>query len=318
MRTTKILFLALVCLTITQTIQAQKEKNVEKTKWENVDFFDKYKGKIKVPGSAKKNLSGNPSFIRDYAIGNAMVMKDSEKNAKGSVFAEVLFGGIPQEPFQNMVEELYQQFSDELSDAGLTVSDGDQLLQSEWALKKADQKGSWIGKTGSDPIHEKGKLMDGGIITGFGVWGVKEAVYFRPVNKNVYMTDKKVYGTFYSNLSAKNGVNLIAVYYNITFASFDGGRGYNTSKLTIQPNLTIQPTIVIDGVTITFRDLPIWGNNDWSLGIVETDLDKLDYFGLATSGEYAIKADADKYITEVKAIISNFQKDLIHALKEEL
>jgi hypothetical protein len=247
-----------------------------------------------------------------------MAMKGSESNSKGTVHSEVFFGGIPKDPFQKMVDELHLQFETEIAGAGLNVVNGDELLKSDWAVKKSGDKDSWIGKTGTEPINVKGKTMDGGVIPGFGVWGVREAVYFRPVDKNVYMTNKKVYGTFYQNLSVQNDVSLIAVFYNITFASFDGGRGYSSSKLETKPNLTIQPTVVIDGVTITFGDLPIWGNNDWSLGITETDLDKLEYFGLATSAEYAIKADPDKYISEVKAIISNFQTDLIQALKEEL
>lgn len=317
MKIKTLLLLAIFTVALLPTSMAKEKKTVEKTKWETVDFMDKYKGKIKVSGGAKKNLEQNQSFIRDYAIGNALVMKGSESNAKGSVFSEVFFGGIPQEPFQLMVEELYQQFTEGISGAGLTITDGDELLKSAWAVKKSGDKGSWIGKTGSDPIPVKASIMDA-VVPGFGVWGVKEAVYFRPVNKNVYMTDKKVYGTFYQNLSAQNGVSLIAVYYNLTFAWFDGGRGYKTSRLETKPALSIQPTVVIDGVTITFGELPIWGNNDWSMGLTQTDLNKLEYFGLATSGEYALQANADKYIAEVKAIISNFQTDLIQALKEEL
>lgn len=132
------------------------------------------------------------------------------------------------------------------------------------------------------------------------------------------MTNSTTYGLFYQNLALQNNVSLIAVYYNVTFAAFDGGRGYKTSRLETKPALTIQPTVVIDGVAITFKELPIWGNNDWSLGLTETDLNKLEYFGLATSGEYALNADPDKYIAEVKAIISNFQSDLLKALKAEL
>jgi hypothetical protein len=318
MRTAKILFTTMFCLILIQNIQAKKDEKSENTKWDNVDFIDKYKGKIKVSGAAKKALSKNPVFVRDYTISNAMAMKGSESNAKGTVHSEVFFGGIPKDSFQKMVEELYAQFETEISGAGLNVVNGDELLQSAWAVKKAGDKDSWVGKTGNDPIDVKGKTMDGGVIQGFGVWGVREAVYFRPADKNVYMTNKKVFGTFYQNLSVQNDVSLIAVYYNITFASFDGGRGYSSAVLETKPNLTIQPTVVIDGVTISFGDLPIWGNNDWSLGIAETDLDKLEYFGLTTSAEYAIKADPEKYIAEVKAIISNFQTDLIQALKAEL
>jgi len=317
MRTKTILIGAILTLAIGTSALAKKEKKVEKTKWENVDFFDKYKGKIKVTGGAKKNLARNPSFIRDYTIGNALVMKGSESNSKGSVFSEVFFGGIPQEPFQKMVEELYQQFTEGMSTAGLTITDGDELLKSDWAVKKSGDRGAWVGKTGNKPIPVKASIMDA-VVPGYGVFGVKEAVNFRPENKNVYMTNKKVYGTFYQNLSVKSGVNLIAVYYNITFAAFDGGRGYKTSRLETKPVLSIQPTVVIDGVSITFGDLPIWGNNDWSLGLTQTNLNKLEYFGLATSGDYALQADPDKYIAEVKAIISNFQNDLIQALKEKM
>jgi len=151
-----ILSLVIFTIVFASTAFAKKEKTVEKTKWENVDFFDKYKGKIKVTGSAKKALTKNPVFIRDYTIGNAMSMKGSESNAKGTVHSEVFFGGIPKEPFQKMVEELYTQFETEISNAGLNVVNGDELLQSAWAVKKSGDKDSWIGKTGPDPIDVPG------------------------------------------------------------------------------------------------------------------------------------------------------------------
>lgn len=315
MRTKKILMTVLIALFAVTTSTAKKKEG--NTDWAKYDFMDEMKGKIKIPGKLKKSLKGNPSFVSDYCVSNALVMKGSESNAKGTVHSEVHLAGISNDAFQTMTNELYEEFATGLQHAGMTITDGEQLMQSDWALKKKDSKNNYVGKIGNDPMVDKAGIMDGAIL-GYGVFGVKEGISYRPEDKNVFFTSKKVFGNFYQNLVSQNDVNLISVNYYITFASFDGGRGYKSARLETQPVMSINPVVTIWGAKISFGKIPIWGDADWSLGIAETDLDKLEYFGLATSAEYAIKADPDKYIAEVKAIIQNFQDDLVAALKAEI
>ncbi len=320
MRTMKFL-LAVLLLGIFSPITFAKDKKGEKVNWENVDFVNDYKIKFKL-ASASKSLKETSVFITDYSVNNALRMKGSESNAKGTVHSEVFFGGIPQNKFQAMVEELYQHFQAELTKAGIQLSDGEKEINSEYANKQKENEKNFIGKTGNETYHQKAGIAEGSI-PGYAVLFVKEGVSFRPVNKNVYIAGNKIYANFYQKLATQENVNLLNLSYNITFAGFEGSRGYSSARLETQPLLSILPVLTLVNPKgsfsfISIENGPIWGNEGWSLGIKETDLNKLDYFGLATSADYAIEADPDKYIAEVKAIIMNFQTDLVAALKAEL
>ena len=320
MRTTKMLAFTLMAVIFSLSANAKNKK--ERTDWSKVDFVKEYKMKIKLPGAAKKSLKSNPTFISDYSINNALRMKGSESNAKGTVHSEVFFGGISQDKFQAMVEELYQHFQNELSRSGIILSDGEALLQNDYTLKQKENDKNLIGKNGTEPDHQEAALMDGSI-PGYGVLFVKEGLTFRPVNKNSYVAGKKIYGNFYQKLSTQENVNLLSIGYFITFAGFEGSRGYSSARLETSAALSVQPYIMLVNPKGAFAFLtmdrgPIWGNNDWSLGLKETELNKLEYFGLATSAKYAIQANPDKYIAELKAIIMNYQVALVKAIKENL
>jgi len=320
MRTKKFL-LAVLLLGLISPITFAKDKKEERKNWENVDFVNDYKIKFKL-ASASKSLKETSVFITDYSVNNALRMKGSESNSKGTVHSDVFFGGIPQDKFQAMVEELYQHFQTELTKAGIKLSDGEKEIDSEYANKQKENEKNIIGKTSNETRHQKAGAVEGSI-PGYAVLFVKEGVSFRPANKNVYIAGNKIYANFYQKLATQENVNLLNLSYNITFAGFEGSRGYSSDSLETQPFLSIFPMISLvnpKGAAsfITVSEGPIWGNGDWSLGIKETDLNKLDYFGLATSADYAIEADPDKYIAEVKAIIMNFQTDLVAALKAEL
>ncbi len=320
MRTTKFL-LAVLLLGLLSPMTFAKDKKGEKVNWESVDFINDYKVKFKL-ASASKSLKETSVFINNYSINNALRMKGSESNSKGTVHSEVFFGGIPQDKFQAMVEELYQHFQAELTKAGIQLSDGEKEINSEYANKQKENEKNFIGKTGNETYHQKAGLTEGSI-PGYAVLFVKEGVSFRPANKNMYIAGNKIYANFYQKLATQENVNLLNISYNITFAGFDGSRGYSSARLETQSLLSVFPMISLvnpkgSASFITVDEGPIWGNEGWSLGIKETDLNKLDYFGLATSANYAIEADPDKYIAEVKAIIMNFQTDFVAALKAEL
>lgn len=320
MRTMKILSVLMLLVYFT-TVAIAKDKKEERKNWENVDFVSDYKVKFKL-ASASKSLKETSLFVTNYSVNNALRMKGSESNSKGTVHSEVFFGGIPQDKFQVMVNELYQHFQDELTKAGIKVSDGEKEINSEYANKQKENEKNIIGKTGNEPTHQKAGITEGSI-PGYGILFVKEGVSFKPADKNVYIAGNKIYANFYQKLATQENVNLINVTYNITFAAFDGSRGYSSASLETKPVLAILPYFTLTNPKgsisfITVEGGPIWGNEGWSLGIRETDLNKLDYFGLATSADYAVEADPDKYIAEVKAIIMNFQTDFVAALKAEL
>ena len=320
MRTMKFLSVLMLLVYFT-TVAIAKDKKPEKKVWENVDFVSDYKVKFKL-ASASKSLKETSLFVTNYSVNNALRMKGSESNSKGTVHSEVFFGGIPQDKFQVMVNELYQHFQDELTKAGIKVSDGEKEINSEYANKQKENEKNIIGKTGKEPTHQKAGIAEGSI-PGYGILFVKEGVSFKPADKNVYIAGNKIYANFYQKLATQENVNLINVNYNITFAAFDGSRGYSSASLETKPVMAILPVFTLTNPKgsisfITVEGGPIWGNEGWSLGIRETDLNKLDYFGLATSADYAVEADPDKYIAEVKSIIMNFQTDFVAALKAEL
>ena len=314
----KILLMVLMVFLLGATSQAKKKEKA-KTNWENVDFMDAYKIKVKIPGGVAKSLKNNKTFINNYSVGQALRMKGSEGTATKTLFSEVSFGGVSQSDFQAMVDELYQDFVSDLTAAGLNVTNGDEIVAGSYAQKKKADNKSWIGKVGKDPVPTKAGIMDG-VILGYGVWGVKDGVDFRPTDSNVFLTSKKIYGNFYGNLISSENVNLISVAYYVTFAAFDGGKGYKDIKLATKPALSINPVVYISTPkgtsTITVGKGPFWGNSGWSAGIVETDSHDGAFWGISSKAKYSIDVKPELYLGEIKAITKNFQKDLVQVIKE--
>jgi hypothetical protein len=289
--------------------------------WTTVDFADEYKIKAKISGSASKSLTSDPTFVNDYFLTQATLMKGSsqagtlQKQDVGSVFAEASLGGVSKEAIQEMVDELYVEFVEELKAIGLTITDGDELINSEFAQDKNDKDKNLIGKTGNEPLFDKVSVMEGS--------DIKEQMIFRPEDKNIYATSKTVYGNFYMKPSMKLGINMISIGYVVRFAAFDDKKkGLSKNTLTTTAALSIQPVIMIynskGAASWISVEKQIWGNNDWSEGLVETASRDGSYMGLSSSAEYAIGAMEDKYIAELKSILSNLQKDIVGVLKENL
>ena len=321
MRTIKFILLATL-IAFTATTSYAKKKKASPKDWSKVDFFDTYKVKTKFGKPASKSLAKNLTFINDYSIKNALKMKGMESNSNGTVHSAVTFAGIPRDKFQAMVDELYQQFQDELTKVGLHLTNGDKLMKSDFVENKKSDRGAVVGKTNGEPELEKASIIDQ-MIPGYGALAVKEGINFRPLDKNIYYSTKKVAPNFYQKLSTLEDVNLISISYYITFASFSGGRGYKNAVLQTNSVISVMPIITIVNPKGTYSYIamekgPIWGGVDWSLGVKQTDLNDLEYFGLATSAEYVIEADPDKYIKELKDIIMNYQVAIAKALKENM
>ena len=274
------------------------------TDWSKVDFAKQYKMKTKISGGTAKTLLSEPTFINDYYISQASLMKGKsqagmmQKQGVGSVFAEAALAGVSAEALQKLIEELHAQFIQELKGIGLTISDGQSVLDYGNESGKADRKNTWVGRTDGKVIFDKTSVLDNAP-------DIKEQNIFRPNDMPIYMTTSIVGGNFYFNAAKKTNVNLISVSYMIRFASFDSKKNVLITNPKGQWG------------SITFEK-SIEGNNDWSKGLVETDSRDGSFWGLSSKGEYSIHADEAKYIEELRQIVLNAQKAIAAQIKANM
>ena len=318
----KLLFslLAIALLVAPQAQAKNKDKN-KTIDWNQVDFVKDYKIKAKIPGSVGKSLSKNPTFISDFYLTQASLMKGSskagtlQKQGVGSVFSEVELGGISKEALQNLVEELYQEFTNELKSAGLNIVDGKQLIETSYAQSKKDDKNSMVGQADGNAIFDKVSFTTGS--------DIREQYIFRPEGKIVYTTWKKIPANFYQRLSSKESTNLISIGYTVRFAAFNGQHvGLSKNRLETHAALSITPSIMIVNPKGSFSWITvgenIWGNSGWAEGLVKTSSRDGSFVGLSSSADYAVAANQDQYIAELKSIVSNLQKSIVSVLKENM
>lgn len=291
-------------------LKAQKD-------WSKVDFTKEYKGSSKFSGSTGKFLEKNKTFVNNYTISQATVMKGSETSAKAAVFSEASLFGISKEDYQKMVDELYQELISELESAGLSITNGDDVLATNYVQKQIqkDDKKSLIGSTGTPPSYEGKKKISEGSIAGYPAWAVLNDITFPPTNVNRCMTWNPFLGNFYLK-TASEGFNLLGINYHVSFASFDGGKGYKDVKLSTQPVIAVNATAGISnpkgGGTVNYKK-SVWGSADWvsKMGKTKDNKGDAEFFGLARSADFAVTANSEAYLTELKAIISNLQKDMV-------
>ncbi len=298
------------------------------TDWSKVDFTKKYKGTFKIAGASAKSLKNNKTFVNGYTVSQATTMKGSESSATKAVFSEVSLGGLDNASYQQMVNELYQDLMKELKGAGLKVTEGEDVMASSFVQDKMgkDKKDQQIGPMGTNTMYEGKKKITDGNMPGYRVWAVFNDVSFIPQNKIVYTTSNYVTsGNFYQKLATKENINLLSIGYNVTFASFDGGRGYKDIKLATKPVVAVSVTVML--VTpngsynkVFYNKMPVWGSDKWSEGIEKGKDNKntAEFLGLARSAEYEITANSDKYLDEVRAIITSLQKDVVKGIKGSL
>ena len=304
----------LIILLVLLAIQSQAQ-----TDWSTVDFTKAFKAKSKIPGSATKSLQTNPVFVNDYYLTQASLMKGSshagtiQKQGVKSVFAEAALAGVSPEALQALIEELYGLFVADLKSIGLNVTDGNNVMQSKYVLSKAQKKNVMIGKSDGQYIYDKSPAID---MSGS---DIKEQYIFRPKDNNVFTTFK-IPGTFYQNLAAKEKINLISIGYVVRFAQFKGTHsGTSKNTLTTTAGLMITPVITLTNPKGSFAwityDKNIYGNNDWSKGLIKTGSRDGSALGLSSSADYAIDADQEKYLNELKMLITYLQKDIVKQLK---
>lgn len=297
------------------------------TNWSKYNFEKEHKRKVSINGGGAKSLKNNKTFINQYAIHQATFMKGSESTATKAVYSKARLGGVNKPSYQKMVDELYGELVKGLQEAGLKVTEGDDFLASDFVSdrKSKEKKGEYIGNIGTETSYDGKKKVTDGSMPGYSVWSVHEDVSFQPTNKNVYFSTNIItMGNFYQKLMQKEKFNIMSVNFYVTFASFDGGKGYK--NITLQTNavmaLSVKVYVMTPGgkVELYYKDMPIWGGADWSLGLneVKDNASTSEWLGLARSGEYYVMADPEKYISEAKSMIKALQNDIINGIKSEL
>jgi hypothetical protein len=110
----------------------------------------------------------------------------------------------------------------------------------------------------------------------------------------------------------------------VTFANFDGGRGYKDIKLETKPVMavSVQVTLVTPNGAFNkiFYKKNAWGTGNWSKGInkIKDNKSTADWLGLARSADYVIDANQEAYLSELKQIVQAYQRDIAKGIREEI
>ncbi len=291
------------------------------TDWSKVNFEKEYKVKTKIPGGIAKSLKSNPTFLNDYSITQASLMKGKsqasmmQKQGVGNVLSEAALAGVSAEALQKLIDELHAEFVADLKAIGLNITDGQEVIDEAMSSGKADRNNALIAKTDGTPVYVKTGLLDN-------TPDIKEQNVFRPNNKNVYVTTARIPGNFYNNAAKKSDVNMLSINYLVRFASFESTKKSNSNTLTTTAGLSIQPTISMINPKAAWGwivfEKPVEGDNDWSKGLVEDDSTDGSFWGLSSKGEYSIYADEDKYIEQLRTVVLNMQKAIVSQIKANL
>jgi len=286
-------------------VTAQKHKD-----WQKIDIGKEYGVNFTKFKSVSKSLKNSPAFIADYKIQQYIEQKGSNHKGGGAtMFSTVGLSGISQDAYQATINELYADLFSKLEGIGLEMADGEKVVNSTNAQSIHD------GKKNISEVHS-GRLADGKIE------GIGKYAIYHPMAPQYY-TNKKIYGTYYQKLAKKEDVNMFMVNYTVTFAGFDASRGKSSKYLSTGPYMTI--SIQMSIITpkgkysiLSFKKQPIEANNDWSLEIDKDAESDGSYWGISSSYDYTLKADEEKFLTELSLIIKGMQKAITDEMKNEL
>jgi len=311
-------FYLVVALLFTVNALFAQDKKGKLTDWETVDIADTWKIKAKVPGGIAKSMMSEPTFIMNYELKQATMMVGSAASSNSaSLFSGAALGGVSEDAIQKLTDELYADLVSKLEAAGLKITEGDEVVNSEYALKKSDTKSTFVGKKDGKAEYEKLNSLDD--------YSVREQMIFWPENTNfAYNTSLTKSGLFTQNLSKNTNTNVISVVYDVRFAQFDDDKGYKGKLyLTTKPGLYVAVSFSFMNPkgawgSVTIGKGAIQGNNNWSKGVVEKSSKDGSFWGLSSSADYALDADEAQYIAELKALITNLQSAMVDAMKEEM
>lgn len=293
-------------------------QSYSQTDWSTVDFSEQYKASGKVSKKNTKSLQSGNVFVNKYIIGQATIMQGSESSSTKSVHSQASLTGLNQNDYQQMVDDLYQEFLQELHKYGIKTTDGAEIMKLPTVQNKLkkQKKNQHVGSTGDHPAYEGGNFVLQPVDQSFyPVFYVKNDVSFLPRNINVFYSDSRTTSyLFVKKLIEKDKIPTISIRYNVSFAQFDGSKGYKSVELSTKPIMVVNANVYINGYPsgIEYKKA-IWAGNSWAEGMVKTkdNQGSSENLGLARSAGYSIQVNSDQYIAELRAIISNFQKDIV-------
>ena len=207
-----------------------KDKEVKLTNWDEIDIAKYWKIKMNVPGKMGKSLKDVPTFINNYSVFQATTMVGSASSSNNSsLFSGAALGGVSEKALQQLTNELYADWVTKLKAAGLNITEGNEVMNSEYVQSKKDDNKSVIKKGDGVHVYDKVNAMES--------VNVREHMMMWPEGANIafnYSTTKS--GLFSQNLCKKNDVNIMSVNFTIGFAEFDGDKGYKGKLyLTTKP-----------------------------------------------------------------------------------
>ncbi len=321
-------FLSVLSLSICVPASAQKKKNNQRQDWSKVDFFDQYKGNVKIPGGAVKALKKYPLFVNSYVVSQATAMKGQDTKGDQGMFAAISISGLKDADFQELTNQLYAQLETSLKAAGLNYTNGDDVMNCDFVTKQKTKKkeNQTIGNVGiNNTTYVNKNGLTESFIPGYPVLYVKRDVNFMPANKNVYATSSAVPGRFYQNLSEKEKFNLLSIRYTVSYASFDASRGYATMSMKANAIMAVGVEITLTTPNGSFnfielRKLPIYGNSGWANGVEKVSDNKStsELTGLAFRAGFEVKANSEAYIKELEAILTHLQLNIVGVMAAEL
>ncbi len=317
----KTIITTLIIAATVLSVNAQKKNKEQLKNWSSYDFVGDHKMGF-APASGAKSLKKTKSFVSSYMLNQASLMTGSERSIQGgaSLSSKVRLGGVSQEALNKLVSELHGDLITQLKSVGLEISEGADVIGLDFVKEKAiKDKKVFAGNVNITPYVRKYNATKAN--PPFSMVHVKESMRFFPQDVNYLINDKTITGTFFQKVAKKTNTNIILVKYNVTFASFKGGKGFKSINLSTNAYMTILPQITIytpKGIISGIKFSKIWvANNRWlsEKGISEID-SKSNIIGNGSKSEYVAYAEDQLYTAELKATISKFQKDLASLLSK--
>jgi hypothetical protein len=319
MKHIKYIVLSIVTL-LTLQLSAQED-------WSSIDFTKKYKAKNNIKKKLKKSLHEGKPFINKYMISQATVMRGSQKSSalqSGSpktIYTTVSLTGLKKNDYQKMVDDLYLEFKNGLEASGIELMDGENLMKLSSVQKKLqkNKKTHHIGYVGDNTTISGKKGLADGSIPGYPQFAVMRDLSFLPGNSYTFYTDGKFGDALFAKqLVEKDDVDIVSIIFKVSFVSFEGSRGYKRIQLSANPILSVKAHILINGYPSGLNyEENIMASNNWieSIEKMKDEYGNDEFFDSKKhiDGEI-LRANSDKYIQELTAILSNFQKDIIKQL----
>jgi hypothetical protein len=308
-------------------------KGNEPRDWSTVNFTEEYKGQFKMKGKTAKLLTKHKVFVNNFEVKQATIAKGSQSTSAlqsgnpKTIYSTVGLVGVSKEAYQQMVNNLHNQFLEELKAIGLDITNGDDVLNLPYVKKQIakDKKNTIAENTGNMMGYEGKKKVDSDRIPGYpnGSAAVRNDYTFVPQNVNRCInTNMMKSGNFYQKITDQ-GFNFFNVRYYVNFVSFNGSRGYKDIKIASVPVISVNVVVDYKGPkgawqVFNYKKDIYSTNESWikDMRKVKDNSSTANFLGLASSFGYEVDADSKAYLAELESILTNLQKDIVKNLKK--